>query len=102
MKIEKKSCIIYIEEKINFSKGQDNYIELKNQYRMTCAQETVQWIDLLTKELKIDKLHLSKKNKKEQNLKLDSSKGYEEEYNQKSYQYCQFSRGLITIQMIIK
>lgn len=47
-------------------------------------------------------LHLSKKNKKEQNLKLDSSKGYEEEYNQKSYQYCQFSRGIITIQMIIK
>ena len=58
-----------IEEKINFSKGQDNYIELKNQYRMTCAQETVQWIDLLTKELKIDKLHLSKKNQ--------DSNGYE-------------------------
>lgn len=48
-------------------------------------------------------LHLSKKNKKEQNLKLGSSKGYEEEYNQKSYQYCQFfDSGIITIQMIIK
>lgn len=50
----------YMESKRELSKKQGNYISLKSQLRMNCAQSTMDWIDGLTKDLKINTLQLGK------------------------------------------
>lgn len=57
----------YISQKRNLAKsqgpnpliGENNYIELKNQLRMNCSVDTMNWIDSITKKLEVSKLHLS-------------------------------------------
>lgn len=46
-----------IEAKRNLAISQENYIELKNQLRMNCSNETMSWIDNFTKNLVICDLH---------------------------------------------
>ena len=45
----------------NPSNGENNYIVLNNQLRMNCDQETLSWIDAISKELKVIDLDLDKK-----------------------------------------
>lgn len=46
----------FLIEKRKFSKEQNNYIELKNQLRMACSTSTMDWIDALTRDLKVGTL----------------------------------------------
>lgn len=59
----------YMNQKRNLAKnqgpdpsgGESNYIQMVNQLRMNCAKETMEWIDLFSKELTLKDLSLSSK-----------------------------------------
>lgn len=53
----------------NPSAGEHNYIELVNQLRMNCAKETMNWVDVFSKRLKVDNLYL--------NSEYKDKKGYQ-------------------------
>ena len=46
----------YIEEKRCLAKRDNNYISLDIQKRMNCSDQTMKWIDSLTKDLKVEEL----------------------------------------------